>query len=109
MFFVVILFNVIVYGFGYVKIMDMIKVGLWFNLVGVVLISVFSYFLVLLIFNWLRKKVKEELFKEKFCYIIGFVLIVVVGLILYVDNLLLFWVVLGGIYLVGFFEVLRLF
>lgn len=52
---------------------------------------------------------KEELFKEKFCYIIGFVLIVVVGLILYVDNLLLFWVVLGGIYLVGFFEVLRLF
>ncbi|GAA7354568.1 SLC13 family permease [Helicobacter pylori] len=43
--------NAIAYGSGYVKIMDMIKAGLWLNLVGVVLISMFSYFLVSLIFN----------------------------------------------------------
>ncbi|MCK0496095.1 phosphatidate cytidylyltransferase, partial [Helicobacter pylori] len=52
---------------------------------------------------------KEELFKEKSRYITGFVLIIVAGLILYADNLLLFWAVLGGIYAVGFFEALRLF
>ncbi len=39
---------------------------------------------------------KEELFKEKSRYITGVVLIVVAGLILYADNLLLFWAVLGG-------------
>ncbi|GAA8375104.1 SLC13 family permease [Helicobacter pylori] len=43
--------NAIAYGSGYVKITDMIKAGLWLNLVGVVLISSFSYFLVSLIFN----------------------------------------------------------
>ncbi|GAA6990704.1 SLC13 family permease [Helicobacter pylori] len=43
--------NAIAYGSGYVKITDMIKAGLWLNLVGVVLISAFSYFLVSLIFN----------------------------------------------------------
>ncbi|WP_120835304.1 SLC13 family permease [Helicobacter pylori] len=43
--------NAIAYGSGYVKITDMIKAGLWLNLVGVVLISMFSYFLVSLIFN----------------------------------------------------------
>ncbi|MGL2669365.1 SLC13 family permease [Helicobacter pylori] len=42
--------NAIAYGSGYVKITDMIKAGLWLNLVGVVLISAFSYFLVSLIF-----------------------------------------------------------
>ncbi len=52
---------------------------------------------------------KEGLFKEKSRYITGFVLIIVAGLILYADNLLLFWAVLGGIYLVGFSEALRLF
>ncbi|MGL2880596.1 SLC13 family permease [Helicobacter pylori] len=43
--------NAIAYGSGYVKITDMIKAGLWLNLVGVVLISAFSYFLVSLVFN----------------------------------------------------------
>ncbi|MGL2728802.1 SLC13 family permease [Helicobacter pylori] len=43
--------NAIAYGSGYVKITDMIKAGLWLNLVGVVLISAFSYCLVSLIFN----------------------------------------------------------
>ncbi|WP_181332322.1 SLC13 family permease [Helicobacter pylori] len=43
--------NAIAYGSGYVKITDMIKAGLWLNLVGVVLISAFSYFLVPLVFN----------------------------------------------------------
>ncbi|WRC84447.1 SLC13 family permease [Helicobacter pylori] len=43
--------NAIAYGSGYVKIADMIKAGLWLNLVGVVLISAFSYFLVSLVFN----------------------------------------------------------
>ncbi|WQV89404.1 DASS family sodium-coupled anion symporter [Helicobacter pylori] len=43
--------NAIAYGSGYVKITNMIKAGLWLNLVGVVLISSFSYFLVSLIFN----------------------------------------------------------
>ncbi|GAA7865982.1 SLC13 family permease [Helicobacter pylori] len=43
--------NAIAYGSGYVKITDMIKAGLWLNLVGVVLISSFSYCLVSLIFN----------------------------------------------------------
>ncbi len=43
--------NAIAYGSGYVKITDMIKAGLWLNLVGVVLISSFSYFLVSLVFN----------------------------------------------------------
>ncbi len=43
--------NAIAYGSGYVKITDMIKAGLWLNLVGVVLISTFSYFLVSLVFN----------------------------------------------------------
>ncbi|EIE30029.1 phosphatidate cytidylyltransferase, partial [Helicobacter pylori] len=52
---------------------------------------------------------KEELFKEKSRYITGFVLIIVADLILYADNLLLFWAVLGGIYAVGFSEALRLF
>lgn len=52
---------------------------------------------------------KEELFKEKSRYITGFVLIIVAGLILYADNLLLFWAVLGGVYAVGFSEALRLF
>ncbi len=42
--------NAIAYGSGYVKITDMIKAGLWLNLVGVVLISAFSYFLVSLVF-----------------------------------------------------------
>ncbi|WRF11689.1 SLC13 family permease [Helicobacter pylori] len=43
--------NAIAYGSGYVKIADMIKAGLWLNLVGVVLISAFSYCLVSLVFN----------------------------------------------------------
>ncbi|BCJ01757.1 sodium-dependent transporter NaDC-1 [Helicobacter pylori] len=43
--------NAIAYGSGYVKITDMIKAGLWLNLIGVVLISAFSYFLVSLVFN----------------------------------------------------------
>ncbi|GCF03525.1 sodium-dependent dicarboxylate transporter SdcS [Helicobacter pylori] len=43
--------NAIAYGSGYVKITDMIKAGLWLNLMGVVLISAFSYFLVSLVFN----------------------------------------------------------
>lgn len=47
---------------------------------------------------------KEELFKEKSRYITGFVLIIVAGLILYADNLLLFWAVLGGFMWQGFLK-----
>ncbi|AFI06592.1 DASS family sodium-coupled anion symporter [Helicobacter cetorum] len=43
--------NAIAYGSGYVKIADMIKAGLWLNLVGVVLISAFCYMLTGLVFG----------------------------------------------------------
>ncbi|AFI06593.1 phosphatidate cytidylyltransferase [Helicobacter cetorum] len=52
---------------------------------------------------------KEKLLKEKSRYITGLILIAVASLILYADNLLLFWVVLGGVYLIGFSEALKLF
>ncbi|WP_104748289.1 SLC13 family permease [Helicobacter cetorum] len=42
--------NAIAYGSGYVKITDMIKAGLWLNVVGVVLISAFTYTLVSFVF-----------------------------------------------------------
>ncbi|WP_104761423.1 DASS family sodium-coupled anion symporter [Helicobacter cetorum] len=42
--------NAIAYGSGYVKITDMIKAGLWLNVVGVTLISAFTYTLVSLVF-----------------------------------------------------------
>ncbi|AFI04676.1 SLC13 family permease [Helicobacter cetorum] len=42
--------NAIAYGSGYVKITDMIKAGLWLNVIGVILISAFTYALVSLVF-----------------------------------------------------------
>ncbi|WP_104689708.1 SLC13 family permease [Helicobacter felis] len=38
--------NAIAYGSGYVKMQDMIKAGLWLNLLGIVLISLITYALV---------------------------------------------------------------
>ncbi len=37
--------NAIAYGSGYIKIADMIKVGLWLNIIGSVLITLITYFL----------------------------------------------------------------
>ncbi|WP_104748290.1 phosphatidate cytidylyltransferase [Helicobacter cetorum] len=52
---------------------------------------------------------KEKLLKEKTRYITGIILVIVATLILYADNLLLFWAILGGVYLMGFSEALKLF
>ncbi|WP_104750850.1 SLC13 family permease [Helicobacter salomonis] len=38
--------NAIAYGSGYVKMQDMIKAGLWLNILGIVLISLITYILV---------------------------------------------------------------
>lgn len=37
--------NAIAFGSGYIRIIEMVKAGLWLNLIGVVLISLFTYFL----------------------------------------------------------------
>ncbi|BCZ16932.1 hypothetical protein NHP190003_02140 [Helicobacter sp. NHP19-003] len=43
--------NAIAYGSGYLQMKDMIKAGLWLNLIGIVLISTFAYSLVHIIFT----------------------------------------------------------
>ncbi|CRF48529.1 sodium-dependent transporter (huNaDC-1) [Helicobacter heilmannii] len=43
--------NAIAYGSGYLQMKDMIKAGLWLNLIGIVLIGGFSYSLVGVIFE----------------------------------------------------------
>ena len=37
--------NAIAFGSGYIRIIEMVKAGFWLNLIGVVLISLFTYFL----------------------------------------------------------------
>lgn len=37
--------NAIAYGSGYIKIQQMMKMGIWLNLIGIVLITLFAYFL----------------------------------------------------------------
>ncbi len=45
--------NAIAYGSGYIKIADMIKVGLWLNIVGSILITFITYFLATSVFSLL--------------------------------------------------------
>ncbi|AEX71141.1 putative membrane protein [Corynebacterium diphtheriae CDCE 8392] len=43
--------NAIAYGSGHVRIGDMVKGGVWLNLIGVVLVTLATYFLAIPVFN----------------------------------------------------------
>ena len=43
--------NAIAYGSGYVKIGEMIKGGLWLNLIAVILITLATYFIAIPVFG----------------------------------------------------------
>ena len=43
--------NAIAFGSGYVKIGDMIRGGVWLNIIGVVLVTMTTYFLAVPVFN----------------------------------------------------------
>ena len=38
--------NAIVFGSGYLKIKDMARVGIWMNIVAVIIISLYAYFFI---------------------------------------------------------------
>ncbi len=44
--------NAVVFGSGYIKIADMVKTGLWMNLISVIIISIIVYFLLPVIWNF---------------------------------------------------------
>lgn len=37
--------NAIVYGYGYINIRDMVKTGLWLNILGVIAITLFALYI----------------------------------------------------------------
>jgi sodium-dependent dicarboxylate transporter 2/3/5 len=37
--------NAVVFGSGYLKVSDMVKVGFWMNIISIIIISLFVYFL----------------------------------------------------------------
>ena len=43
--------NAIAFGSGYVKINEMVRGGLWLNLIGIVLITIVTYFLAVPVFG----------------------------------------------------------
>jgi sodium-dependent dicarboxylate transporter 2/3/5 len=43
--------NAVVFGSGYLRIPDMMRAGIWMNLVSIVLITLFTYFLLPMIWN----------------------------------------------------------
>ena len=43
--------NAVVFGSGYLRIPDMVRVGLWMNLISILLLSLFVYFLLPLVWG----------------------------------------------------------
>jgi sodium-dependent dicarboxylate transporter 2/3/5 len=43
--------NAVVFGSGYLTIIDMVKAGFWMNVVSIVLITLFTYFVLPILWN----------------------------------------------------------
>jgi sodium-dependent dicarboxylate transporter 2/3/5 len=37
--------NAVVFGSGYLKVYDMVRVGIWLNIISIIIITLFTYFL----------------------------------------------------------------
>jgi sodium-dependent dicarboxylate transporter 2/3/5 len=44
--------NAIVFGSGYLKIPDMMRVGIWMNLISIILIAIITYYLLPLLWGF---------------------------------------------------------
>jgi sodium-dependent dicarboxylate transporter 2/3/5 len=44
--------NAVVFGSGYLRIPDMVRVGIWMNLLSIILLSLFVYFLLPILWDF---------------------------------------------------------
>ncbi|WP_224485393.1 SLC13 family permease [Robertkochia aurantiaca] len=57
--------NAVVFGSGYLRIPDMIRTGIWMNLISVILLSAFVYFLLPLLWGFDPLELGQEFIKNK--------------------------------------------
>ncbi len=52
--------NAVVFGSGYIRMQDMVKTGLWLNIISIIIISLFIYFALPLLWNINLQKLPES-------------------------------------------------